>query len=94
MTFALDHRVLNDLVPLTNTLQLSLCVPAVGFWLELSTSEVLCMVDNVTPRRHGLLNKNHSAGHGIPPYELLIRKVPEVPQTTRVLPLSLVLYHK
>lgn len=46
-------------------------------------------MDNVSVRRHELLNENLFARHRLSLYKLLVREVPEVPKIDRLLPLLL-----
>ena len=42
------------------------------------------LVNNTTPRRHRLLNENHSASYGLPLFEL-VPEAPEIPRQYRLL---------
>lgn len=43
-------------------------------------------VNNVIPRRYGLLNENYSAKAWDPPYELLIKVAPNISKKHSLLP--------
>ena len=51
------------------------------------------LANNAFPTRHGLLNENLSASHGLFPYQLLVRKVPKRPKQNKRLPLLLFAHH-
>lgn len=48
-----------------------------------------CNGNNNTPVRCQLSNKNHSARHGVPPYELWVREAAGVYQTTQAITIAL-----
>ena len=47
-------------------------------------------MDNVTPRRYGLLKENCNVRHRIPLYELLVKETPKGSKTTQAITITLV----
>ena len=50
-------------------------------------------VNNVTLRRHRLVNESFSTRHGTPPYEFSVREASEIFKTTKAIAISLVYHH-
>ena len=51
--------------------------------------ELLCIVDNITPRLHQL-SENHNARHGLP-HQVLVKEPPEISKTAYIIAIDVAL---